>query len=444
MDPPELPILDTEATNKQRECNGSKMDDRILFAKILGITPPWFIKKVMVNEKEQRIDIFVDHEPGIRVRCPSCNEFYGMYDHAPERVYRHLDTCQMQTYIHVRPPRVNCPKHGVVHIDPQFGENGSEMTFAFESQVIRVALECSMEATARLCKISWDRSWGALTRAVDRGLKRKPHQMPTRIGVDEKSIARGHKYETLVYNLHTGTVEYVGDDRGRESLERYYRQFTRDELEKVEAVAMDMWDPYIAATKAHVPDAGKKIVFDRFHVMKQVLEAVDKVRKSEHRQLTELGAETLKGTRYLWLWSKENIPDWRKEEFEALRAKNLRTGRAWSIKENIRHLWTIVKEEDMRAYFKRWYFWATHSRLEPIKKSARTLKSHIDNIVTYAQHGITNALAEGINTKIEKIKRMACGFRNRAHYRTAIYFHCGGLDLFPKPPVLPALIFKMG
>jgi len=331
-----------------------------------------------------------------------------------------------------------------MHIDPQFGENGSEMTFAFESQVIRVALECSMEATARLCRISWDRSWGALTRAVDRGLKRKLHQVPTRIGVDEKSIARGHKYETLVYNLHTGTVDYVGDDRGRESLERYYRQFTRDELEKVEAVAMDMWDPYIAATKAHVPDAGKKIVFDRFHVMKQVLDAVDKVRKSEHRQLTELGTETLKGTRYLWLWSQENIPDWRKEEFESLRAKNLRTGRAWSIKENIRHLWTIVKEEDMRAYFKRWYFWATHSRLEPIKKSARTLKAHIDNIVTYAQHRITNALAEGINTKIEKIKRMACGFRNRAHYRTAIYFHCGGLDLFPKPPVLPALTFKMG
>jgi transposase len=95
----------------------------------------------------------------------------------------------------------------------------------------------------------------------------------------------------------------------------------------------------------------------------------------------------------------------------------------------------------MRKYFKRWYFWASHSRLDPIKKAAKTLKTHIDNIVTYARHRITNALAEGINTKIEKIKRMACGFRNRSHYRTAIYFHCGGLDLFPRP-WRPSLSFK--
>jgi transposase len=329
-----------------------------------------------------------------------------------------------------------------MHIDPQFGENGSQMTFAFESRVIKVALECSMDATARLCGISWDQSWNALTRAVDRGLKRKPHRVPERIGVDEKSYARGHKYETIVYDINAGTVEFVEDTRRQESLERYYRKFTEEELQGIKAVAMDMWDPFIAATKAHVPDAEKKIVFDRFHVMKKVLDAVDSVRKGEHRKLKESGQETLKGTRYLWLWSKENMPDWRKEEFESLRKKNLKTGRAWSIKENLRHMWTLVSEEEMRRYFKRWYFWATHSRLEPIKEAAKTVKAHIDNIVTYAEHRITNALAEGINAKIEKVKRMACGFRNRAHYRTAIFFHCGGLDLFPKPPAQPALMFK--
>jgi transposase len=105
-------------------------------------------------------------------------------------------------------------------------------------------------------------------------------------------------------------------------------------------------------------------------------------------------------------------------------------------------LWDYRYEAHMRNYFKRWYFWATHSRLAPIKKAAKTLKAHVDNIVTYARHRITNALGEAINAKIEKIKRMACGFRNRAHYRTAIYFHCGGLNLFPSPPTLPALSFK--
>jgi transposase len=338
---------------------------------------------------------------------------------------------------------VNCPEHGIKQIDSEFGENGSQMTYAFESFVIRVAQECNMEATARLCDLSWDQCWNALERAVERGRKRKTLRVPQRIGVDEKSIARGHKYESLVYDIDAGTVEYVCDDRGQESLENYYRQFSRDELKQVKAVAMDMWDPYIAATKAYVPQAEEKIVFDRFHVMRHVLDAVDKVRKTEHKQLSEAGEQTLKGTKYLWLWSQENIPIWRQGEFDALRAKDLRVCRAWTIKENLRHLWNYRYEGNMRKYFKRWYYWATHSRLDPIKKAAKTLKTHLDNIVTYARHRITNALAEGINTKIEKIKRMACGFRNRNHYRTAIYFHCGGLDLFPLPPILPTLKFKI-
>ena len=418
------------------------MDEKAFFTRILGIKLPWFVNQVIMDEAAQRIDIYVDHERDIRVRCPECDTFYRMYDHAPERVYRHLNTCQMETYIHVRPPRVNCPVHGVKQIDSEVGENGSDMTYAFESLIIRVAQECSIEATARLCGLSWDRGWNALERAVDRGRARKEHRIPSRIGVDEKSIAKGHKYESLVYDIDAGTVEFVWDDRGQESLERYYRQFTKEELSGVKAVAMDMWEPYIAATKAYVPDAGKKIVFDRFHVMKHVLAAVDEVRKSEHHELSESGEQTLKGTRYLWLWSVENIPLWRRGEFEALRAKDLQVCRAWAIKENLRHLWDYRYEAPMRNYFKRWYFWATHSRLQPIKKAAKTVKAHIDNVVTYARHRITNALGEAINGKIEKVKRMACGFRNRSHYRTAIYFHCGGLDLFPKPPTNPTLCFR--
>lgn len=418
------------------------MDDKAFFTKILGIHLPWFVKEVVVNEKDQRVDIYIDHERGIQVRCPECDQFYGLYDHGPERVYRHLDTCQMSTFIHVRPPRVNCPKHGVKQIDSEFGENGSEMTYAFESYVIRLAEECSIEAVKRLCGLSWERGWNALERAVNRGRSRKVHRIPARIGVDEKSIAKGHRYESLVYDLDGGTVEYVCDDRGQDSLESYYRQFRQEELAGVKAVAMDMWDPYIAATKAYVPEAEKKIVFDRFHVMRHVLEAVDKVRKSEHKELLERGEQVLKGTKYLWLWSEENIPPWRRDEFDTIRAKDLRICRAWAIKENLRHMWDYRYEANMRKYFKRWYFWATHSRLAPMKKAAKTLKVHLDNIVTYAKNRITNALGESINAKIEKVKRLACGFRNRSHYRTAIYFHCGGLELFPKPPAGQTLRFR--
>jgi len=208
----------------------------------------------------------------------------------------------------------------------------------------------------------------------------------------------------LVYDIDAGTVEFVGDERTQEALESYYRQFTPEELAGIEAVAMDMWDPFIAATRKHVPDAAKKIVFDRFHVMRHVLEAVDQVRKSEHRQLSDSGESPLKGTKYLWLWSPKNMPAWRQEEFAQLRARDLKVCRAWAIKENLRHLWDYHYRAHMRSFFKRWYFWATHSRLKPIQKAAKTVKNHIDNILTYATHRITNALGEAINAKIEKVK----------------------------------------
>jgi transposase len=173
----------------------------------------------------------------------------------------------------------------------------------------------------------------------------------------------------LVYNIARGTVEHVCDDREQASLESYYKRFTPEERAGVKAVAMDMWDPFIAATRAYVPDAEKKIVFDRFYVMKYVVDAVDKVRKQENEQLRKDGLETLKGTKYLFLWNKENIPEWRRDEFKSLQAQDLKVCKSWAIKENIRHLWDYRSEGWMRKYFNEWFWWATHSRLEPIIKS---------------------------------------------------------------------------
>ncbi len=179
-----------------------------------------------------------------------------------------------------------------------------------------------------------------------------------------------------------------------------------------------------------VPDAGSKIVFDRFHVILYVTEALDKVRRQEHKQLMKNGEEWLKGTKHLWLMNEERIPDWRKAEFDEVRKMKLKTSRAWAIKESLRHFWDYSYPKNAEKFFKRWYFWATHCRLKPMIEAARTLKSHITNILTYFKHRITNAVVEGLNSKIQTVKQMACGFRNREHYRKAILFHCGGLDLY--------------
>ena len=227
------------------------------------------------------------------------------------------------------------------------------------------------------------RSVGGLERAVTRGRARKARTVVRRIGVDEKAAAKGHRYLTLVCDLDEGTVEHLAEDRKQESLDGDYAGLTKEQLDGIEAVAMDMWEPYIQATLGKVPDAAEKIVFDRFHVMGHVGKAVDTVRKQEHRELMELGDETLKGSRYLWLYSRETVPARRRDAFAALMRQELKVGRAWAIKEALRRLWHYVYPASGWTFWKRGYFWATHRRLEPIRKAAETVGRHIDNIVTY-------------------------------------------------------------
>jgi transposase len=311
-----------------------------------------------------------------------------------------------------------------------WAETGSRFTLLYENRVIDTLKECDVTGVNRLTGTTWSEAWNIMDKAVARGLKRKKVSVPEYIGIDEKSFAKRHRYETLVCNLRTGTVECVLEDRDQESLETYYRQFNREDLAVIKAVAMDMWDPYIAATKNFVPDAERKIVFDRFHVIRYVTDALDKVRHQEHKQLMKKGEEWFKGTKHLWLMNEERIPDWRKGEFDEIRKMKLKTSKAWAIKESLRQFWDYSYPKNAEKYFKRCYFWASHSRLDPMIQAAKTLKSHILNILTYFKHCITNAVVEGLNSKIQTIKQMACGFRNREHYRKAILFHCGGLDLY--------------
>ena len=225
------------------------------------------------------------------------------------------------------------------------------------------------------------------------------------LGVDEKAVARRHQYVTLVCDLNRGTVEYLAENREKTSLDAYYASLTKRQLAGIRAVAMDMWEPYIASTVAHVPQGRAKIVFDRFHIMKHMNEAVDAVRKEENRLLLEDDIDLLKGTKYLWLFAEENVPEKMVERFEFVRDLNLKTGRAWAIKEALRDLWSYRRKGWAELYWKQWYFWATHSRLKPVRKVARMIHRHLENVLTYFDHRITNAVSEGLNSKIQTIKK---------------------------------------
>lgn len=407
------------------------MRDTELYRHLLGLEPPWTVGRVELVVKEQRVDVWAEHKAEVRWPCPECGGALALYDHSEERAWRHLDSCQFQTFLHARPPRVNCPTHGVLQVKLPWAEAHARFTTLFERLAIEVLRETTVIGATRILRISWHEAWHIMERAVERGLRAKTQQVVKAVGVDEKAIAKGAQYMTIVCDLDASTVEYVGEDRRIESLDGYYKGLSDQQIAGIEAVAMDMWEPYFRSTLAHVPLAEEKIVFDPYHIMTYMNEAVDMVRKQEHRDRLAKGDETLKGSKYLWLYGEENLPERHRQRFEVLKKRNLKTGRAWAIKESLRDFWECVSHASALEHWKPWWNWASHSRLKPVIEAARTIKRHLHNVLTFFTHRITNAVTEGINSKIQTIKKAAYGFRNKENFKTAIFFHCGGLQLYP-------------
>jgi transposase len=385
------------------------MRDTDVFRTLLGLEHPWRVERVCLSPKEKQLDLWLVHHPRASFSCPECGRVRPLYDHVPFRSWRHLDHGDYRTRLHARLPRVTCSEHGIRQALLPWALPGARYTIAFERQAIAVLLETDVLGGARLLRLSWHEAWHIMERAVARGQQAKKRRLIRRLGVDEKAVAKRHQYVTLVCDLDRATVEFIADDRKKSSLDAYYGSLSKKQLRGIQAVAMDMWEPFIASTVAHVPEGKAKIVFDRFHIMKHMTEAVDKVRKQEHRLLQEQGDDSLKGTKYLWLFSEENLPEDWDEWLARLQALHLKTGRAWALKEALRDLWGYQRKGWALRHWKHWYFWATHSRLEPVVKVARMIHGHLDNVLTYFDHRITNATSEGLNSKIQTVKKTPTG-----------------------------------
>lgn len=411
------------------------MEDRELYQAILGLREPWTVERVELKESDKAVEIWVGEREGTRFSCPECGERSPIYDRS-ERRWRHLDTCQFTTILCARVPRVECSEHGVKTVRVPWAEPGSRFTLLFERLAISWLREATPSAVARRLGLSWDEAEGIMQRAVRRGLIRRAAEGAstpvTRIGIDEKSFLKRHQYVSIVVDLERTRVLHVADDRKAESLVPYFEGLSAAERAGITAIAMDMWEPYRKTVRAHVPNADEKIVFDRFHVMAHVTSAVDTVRRQEHKVLAAAGDTRLRGTKYDWLKNPKNFSRKAWRAFTALRDSTLKSARAWAMKESIRRLWDYKYVGAARTFFTWWYGWAMRSRLEPMRKVARMIRSHLENILTYITHRVTNAVTEGLNAKIQWVKYSARGYRNPAAFKTAILFHCGGLDLEPR------------
>ena len=407
------------------------MRDKDLYAQILGIKSPWQVCNVELAVSEGEVTVEVEPEKGARHCCPTCGEESPGYDSRPRR-WRHLDTCQYKTILVADVPRVKCQEHGVVTVSVPWAEPGSGFTAMFEALVIDWLKEASTSAVSRLMDLSWNAIDGIMQRAVERGLGRREEVFPTQIGVDETAFKKRHDYVTVVSDQQAGTVLHVGDDRKKATLKAWYESLTEEQREAIESVSMDMWPAFINATLECLPGAQEKIAFDKFHVAKYLGEAVDKVRRQEHKALLAEGHEDLKGSKYDWLYSPQNMTHKQKRRFKALRESTLKTARAWAIKELAMSLWHYVSKTWARKGWEQWLSWAVRSRLTPIKEVAKTIKEHLWGILNAVILKVSNGPAEGLNSRIKMIKVRSRGFRNKQRFANAIYFHLGGLDLYPE------------
>jgi len=407
------------------------MRDKDLYAQILGIKSPWQVTRVDLSVPEGEVTVQVEHAEGSMSCCPTCGKESPGYDSRPRR-WRHLDTCQYKTILVADVPRVKCEEHGVITVSVPWAEPGSGFTAMFEALVIDWLKEASTLAVSRLMKLSWNAIDGIMQRAVARGLSRREETCATQIGIDETAFRKRHDYVTIVSDQEGGTVLHVGSDRKKEGLKDWYDSLTEEQREAIESVSMDMWPAFINATLESIPDAEEKIAFDKFHVAKYLGEAVDKVRRQEHKALMREGYEDLKGSKYDWLYNPENMTHKQKIRFKMLRESTLKTARAWAIKELAMSLWHYVSKTWARKGWEQWLSWAVRSRLNPIKEVAKTIKEHLWGILNAIVLKVSNGPAEGINSRIKTIKVRSRGFRNKTRFANAIYFHFGGLNLYPE------------
>ena len=407
------------------------------YAQVLGLVDPWFVEDVDLSVENKRVDITVSHHEGRLWACPECEAELPLYDHAEKRAWRHLDTGGFPTWLHARPPRVKCPTDGVRQVHLPWAEPRSRFTTAFERFAIDVLKETDISGASNILKTSWDECWGIMSRAVARGRAAKEHQVPALIGVDEKAARKGHSYLTLVYDIAGGTVEYIADDRKQTSLDGYFECLQPQERAGIKAVAMDMWAPYINSVKAHLTNADDKIVFDRFHIMKHMGEAVDTVRKREHRELRAEGIDTLTGSKYLWLYAEKNLPDKHKSGSGSSRRSTSRPPGPGPS----RSRWRRCGATSDRAgppVLQAVVLLGHPLAPEAVIDVAYMIKRHLYGVLNYFSAArITNAAAEGLNSKIQTIKKMAYGYRNKRALQDGHLFPLRWATALPSDPRNP-------
>ena len=384
-----------------------------------------------VEESEEQLIVYIDQLGKRRLRCGVCGQrCRHVHSIRKERQWQDLAMRKATLILRYRPRRVDCPRCGIRVEDFPWAEPWARVTRALGNAVARLARELSWQGTARQYGLNWKTVAGIVGRAVQYGLRHRKRPPVHVIGIDEVSRRKGQVYLTVVYDLERRVLLWVGEGRTEESVQPFFTKFLRGRrCSTLRVVCMDMWAAYAKLVAAHARNA--QILFDRFHIVKHLNEAVDEVRRSEMRRLVGQEKKQFKSTRWLLLKNPWNLTADQQERLSTLVRLNLPIVRAWYLKEAFQLFWEYRQPARAHAHLEKWMSSAMHSRLEPLKRFVRMLRSHLAGVLAWTKIRLSNGALEGMNNKIKSISHRSFGFRSATNFIAAIY-HCCARLLLPE------------
>jgi transposase len=398
------------------------MNPNTLFTMALGLQAPWEVKSLRFSVEDKRLDILVDFERGATFPCPECGKPAKAHD-TEEKTWRHLDFFQHAAYLKARVPRCKCDEHGVKQVSVPWARAGSGFTMLFEALMMAMVREMPVNAVARIVGEQDTRIWRVMHHYVETARAKVSLKDVTRIGVDETAAKRGHDYITLFMDMAKRRLMYAIAGRDHTTIQAFKADLEAHggDAKAIQEACIDMSNAFIKGFGQTFPDT--HLTFDRFHVMKLMGDAVDKVRRMESKDRPEL-----KKTRWFWQKNPENLRADQRERLRVLQGLNLDTATAYQMKLSLQDFYEQPNPRAAAGFLEDWCELARETGLEPVIKVAQTLLDHAAGVLRWFTSRITNGLLEGINSIIQAAKAKARGYRTTRNLITIAYLLAGKLD----------------
>ncbi|WP_316157522.1 ISL3 family transposase [Cupriavidus sp. BIC8F] len=395
--------------------------------------PGFVYEGARLCEATQSIEIDVRPRKGSKPICSCCSQPAAGYDTLTQRRFEFIPVWGFAVFLLYTMRRVDCRDCGVKVEALPWANGKHTLTRAYMLFLAQWARKLSWKETAQSFRTSWEKVFNAVEWVVEWGLAQRELGTIRAFVVDEIQYGRGHKYLTLVYQIEAGCTRllWVGQERTKASFAKFFAMIGKEVCEKVEFVCSDMWKPYLEMIALHCPNALN--ILDRFHIVAKMNKAIDEVRAEESRRMSRDGYEpVLKKSRWCLLKRPENFTDKQRLRMRDLLQYNLRTVRAWLLKEQFQQLWEYISPDWAGKFLDQWCTQVMRSRIEPMKKFARTVRAHRELILNYfrARKQFSSGVVEGLNNKAKVTMRKSYGFRTFRATEIALYHALGKL---PEP-----------